>query len=601
MIQHELVQGSPEWLAYRRDHDNASDAPAMMGCSPYRTRSDLLHERHTGLTAEVDPATQRRFDDGHRFEALARPLGAKLIGEDLYPVVGSEGSLSASFDGLTMLEDTAFEHKSLNDELRTIMVHGCTGDALPLHYQIQMEQQCMVAGCGRVLFMASKWDGETLVEELHCWYMTNHALADKIRAGWAQFAADVAAYVAPEVAPIVTGKPPESLPALRIEVSGAVTASNLAEFKSTALAAIRSVNRELSTDQHFADAEKAVKWCGDVEDRLASAKQHALSQTASIDELFRTMDDISAEARRVRLDLEKLVKARKESIRGEIVSDGVKYLREHIDNLNARIGKAYMPTVAADFGGVIKGKRTIESLRGAVADELARTKIEANAIADRIQINLNTLREQAANHAFLFSDAAALVLKDAEHVTVLVKQRIAEHQQAEAARLEAERERIRKEEADRAERDLARRRAAVAAIRFPDPEPVASVTPVIVTPAEELAAAQASPEGAELSPAAQALNEEQGAQRFARAHPVVARSFSETKPAAEVVWINTKQLSERIGVAMNAELADELGFPGIRRGGPGLWWDAARVIAIGEALIDRILNHIDQVAEVAGA
>ena len=74
-----------------------------------------------------------------------------------------------------------------------------------------------------------------------------------------------------------------------------------------------------------------------------------------------------------------------------------------------------------------------------------------------------------------------------------------------------------------------------------------------------------------------------------------------SKPAAEVVWINTKQLSERIGVAMNAELADELGFPGIRRGGPGLWWDAARVIAIGEALIDRILNHIDQVAEVAGA
>jgi predicted phage-related endonuclease len=62
-----------------------------------------------------------------------------------------------------------------------------------------------------------------------------------------------------------------------------------------------------------------VKWCGDVETRLEAAKQHALSQTSSIDVLFRTIDEISAEARRVRLEVDKLVKARKESIREEIV------------------------------------------------------------------------------------------------------------------------------------------------------------------------------------------------------------------------------------------------------------------------------------------
>ena len=38
-----------------------------------------------------------------------------------------------------------------------------------------------------------------------------------------------------------------------------------------------------------------MKWCADVESRLAAAKEHALSQTATIDELFRTIDDISAE------------------------------------------------------------------------------------------------------------------------------------------------------------------------------------------------------------------------------------------------------------------------------------------------------------------
>lgn len=451
MQHHNLIQGSAQWLAYRADHDNASDAPAMMGCSPYKTRTELLHERHTGLTAEVDAATQRRFDDGHRFEALARPLAEKIIGEELFPVVGSEGSLSASFDGLTMMEDVAFEHKSLNDELRSIMSGGCAGDALPLHYQIQMEQQCMVSGCDRVLFMASKWDGDTLIEACHCWYTTNPELADKIRVGWAQFRADLATYKPAEAAPIVTGKAPDALPALRIEVSGAVTASNLAEFKGTALAAIRSVNRDLQTEQDFADAEKAVKWCADVEDRLAAAKQHALSQTTSIDELFRTMDDISAEAKRVRLDLDKLVKARKEAIRGEIVAEGQQDLRDHIGGLNARLGEPYMPAVSADFAGAIKGKRTVESLRDAVNTTLAHAKIQANEIADRIQVNLNTLRELASEHVFLFADSAALVLKDSEHVAVLVKQRIAEHQQAEAARLEAERERIRSEEQRRAE------------------------------------------------------------------------------------------------------------------------------------------------------
>ena len=61
-----LIQGSQEWLAYRASHFNASDAPAMMGCSPYKTRAELLREMHTGVAADVDIATQKRFDNGHR-------------------------------------------------------------------------------------------------------------------------------------------------------------------------------------------------------------------------------------------------------------------------------------------------------------------------------------------------------------------------------------------------------------------------------------------------------------------------------------------------------------------------------------------------------
>ncbi|WOB24782.1 MULTISPECIES: lambda-exonuclease family protein [Xanthomonas] len=275
-----LIQGTPEWHAHRATHLNASDAPAMLGCSPYKTRAQLLREVATGIGEEHDDATLQRFADGHRYEALARPIAEQIIGEDLYPCVGTEGKYSASFDGLTLLEETAFEHKSLNDDLRRVMVEGCNGADLPLVYQVQMEQQAMVSGALRVLFMASKWKMDedtrewTLVEERHCWYTPNAELRARIVAGWKQFEADVAAYEHVEkVEQVASGRAPETLPSLHVAVTGMVTASNLADFKASAMAVLSGINRELQTDDDFANAEQTVKWCKGVEERLEATKQ----------------------------------------------------------------------------------------------------------------------------------------------------------------------------------------------------------------------------------------------------------------------------------------------------------------------------------------
>lgn len=523
MITHELTQGSAEWLAYRAQHFNASDAPAMMGCSAYKTRSQLLHEVHTGLAPEVDVGTQRRFDDGHRFEALARPIAEKIVGEELYPVTGSYDRLSASFDGLTMAEDVGFEHKTLNDALRACMKHEDNSCTLPLQYRVQMEQQLMVSGAGRILFMASQWNGDALMEVRHCWYASDKELRAQILAGWHQFEKDLAEYSPPVADATPVGHTPETLPALRIEVTGMVTASNLEAYKSHALAVFSGINRELKTDQQFADAEKVVKWCGDVETRLAAAKQHALSQTESIDALFRAIDDISTEARRVRLELDKLVKARKEAVRGEIVAGGIAALRDHVAALNARLGKPYMPAVNADFAGAIKGKRTIDSLNDAVDTLLANTKIEASATADRIQANLTTLRELAAAHAFLFADTSSIVHKANDDLTALVKNRIADHEKAEAARIEAETARIRVE-VEQQERAKAEHAARLQAEEIATAERKRAAQELMAktdAAAAELKAAQAPPAGAELSPAAQVINEDEGAKRFAAAHPAM--------------------------------------------------------------------------------
>ena len=458
----DLIQGSPEWLAYRAQHFNASDAPAMMGCSPYKTRAELLRELHTGVVADVDIATQKRFDNGHRLEALARPLAEQIIGEDLYPVVGSEGRLSASFDGLTLDETTVYEHKALNADLRAAMQNEDNANTLPLHYRVQLEQQLYVSGADRALFMSSAWDAEGgLIEERHCWYSSDKELRAQIIAGWDQFAADLAAYVKPEDhEPAPVGKAPETLPALRIEVTGQVTASNLAEFKETALSAIRSVNRNLTTDSDFADAEKAVKWCSDVETRIKAAKEHALSQTASIDALFKTLDDIAEESKRVRLDLGKVVDRRKVEVKEHAVAAARKALDLHIAVVNSEIAPMALRPVPVDFAGAIKGLRSIASMQDALDTALAAAKITADTQGRAIRANVAHFQKTTEGMEFLFADLGVLVHKSADDFEAVLASRIGRHlaqveeqerkrQADEAARIAQAEQRAREQEAAR--------------------------------------------------------------------------------------------------------------------------------------------------------
>ncbi len=460
----ELQQGTPEWHAFRAAHYTASDAPAMLGISPYKTRNELLREKKLGITPELDAATQARMAKGHEYEAQARSVAEVEMGEELYPVVGvcaAHPKLAASFDGITMDGCVVWEHKTLNDTIRAAAAKG----EIPEHHRAQLEQQLLVAGADKAIFCASNGTGE----HISITYTSDPAMHKRILAGWRQFHQDLKTYEVPQEQVQAVGRTHENLPALRIEVTGQVAASNLSEFKEHALAVFAGINRNLVTDQDFADAEQTVKWCGNVEERLQAAKQHALSQTASIDELFRAIDDISAEARRVRLELDKLVKARKEAIRAEIVAAGQKALQEHVAALNARIGRPLMPAVHANFAAAIKGKRTIDSLRGAVDDTLAQAKIDANAIADRITINLRALDEHK-EHAGLFPDVGPLVLKQPDDLAAVIAQRIAEHEAREQARRQAE------EEAKvRAAAEQARQQAEAAKVA--EPAPVAQTAP----------------------------------------------------------------------------------------------------------------------------
>lgn len=429
-----VIQGSSEWHAARAKHHTASEAPAMMGASKYQSRTDLLRAKATGLQPDIDPMTQSLFDRGHAAEESARAIVEELIGQDLYAATGvdDDGYLLASFDGITMDGDTGFEHKLWSEDLAA-QVRAC--DLSP-HYYWQLEQQILVGGLDKIIFVCS--DG-TRDKFVHMEYRAVPGRAEQLRAGWRQFDLDLAAYTPdPDRQPTAAGRAPETLPALRIEITGAVTASNLAEFKAIAMGAIHSVNRDLKTDQDFADAEKAVKWCSDVESRLAAAKDHALSQTASIDELFRTVDDISAEARRVRLDLEKLVKARKESIRADIVASGAASVREHCASINATLGEYALgvpASLTADLGAAIKGKKTLASIHSSVDAVVVQTKIAVSQRAESVRKNIAILAELSAGHESLFPDRVSIcTAKTGDDLRNLISARIAEHTARESER-----------------------------------------------------------------------------------------------------------------------------------------------------------------------
>jgi len=435
MITFDVVQGSQEWLELRANYDTASEAPTMMGFSPYMSRSALMRQKKTGGVEEVGAHKQALFDRGHAAELSARVIVEEAIGEELFPITGvnEQNGLLASFDGLTMGGKTGYEHKLWNESVAAQVRSGNLGP----EYYWQLEQQLLLSGAEKIIFVCS--DG-TPEKFLSMEYRAGNGRAEQLRAGWKQFREDLAVYQPVEVLPAAVAEPVMALPALSIQVNGAISLiSNLDAFGRGLKAFVAGLNTNPSDDQAFADAELAVKTLKRAEDALEAAKASALGQTASIDEMTRTVALYADLARTNRLMLEKLVKARKESIRVEIRQAGNDAFALHVANLNKRLGAPYLNLTITDFAGVMRGMKTVASLRNAVDTELARAKIEANAIADRIQINLATLQELAGEHQFLFADSAQIVLKANDDLIALVKLRIAYHKVAEDKRLEAER------------------------------------------------------------------------------------------------------------------------------------------------------------------
>lgn len=452
---HHAKQGTGEWLALRQHHLTASEAPAMLGLSAYMTRSELLRQKATGITPDHDQSTLARFDRGHEAEAQFRPIAEEIIDSELYPVVGSityEGlNLLASLDGITLIEDAIFEHKLWNDKLAEALRNN---DDLPDTHWPQVEHQLLVSGATSCLFVTSngtkdQWESIS--------YKSHPERRQRVIDGWKQFAIDLENYQPETIIEKPKGMVVIDLPAVSVNVSGQIAVvDNLAKF-TTALQAF--IDRDLittpETDQDFADLESQIKMLKKAEAALDSAEANMLAQIGDVETAKRMIDYARDIARDNRLWAEKLVKSKKELIKNELVMSARQKFISHLDALNAEIAPAKIEGITPDFNGAVKNKRTVSSLKDAVNTELAQVKIEADAQARGIRINLSHLSQNEA-YRYLFSDLAAIAKKEPDDFAALVSARIA----AEIARRDAEQRRIEAEAKARAELAAAEQLAA---------------------------------------------------------------------------------------------------------------------------------------------
>ncbi len=106
----ELVQNSEEWFLWRAGGIGASDAPVIMGESPFKSLDALIREKLHGVRVTLTPIMVR----GLRMEPGARDAYCARVGAEVAPACVEHleyGWLRASLDGFSTAGDRLVEIK----------------------------------------------------------------------------------------------------------------------------------------------------------------------------------------------------------------------------------------------------------------------------------------------------------------------------------------------------------------------------------------------------------------------------------------------------------------------------------------------------------
>jgi putative phage-type endonuclease len=140
------TQNGKEWRSWRGKGLGASDAPTIMGVSPWSTPFELWLEK-TGI-CERAPANEfaiAAMRRGHELEPVARELFEKRIGKP-FPSLSAEHEehsfIRASLDGYNAEENAILEIKCPGKVDHAKALAG----EVPSKYMAQIQQQFLVTG-----------------------------------------------------------------------------------------------------------------------------------------------------------------------------------------------------------------------------------------------------------------------------------------------------------------------------------------------------------------------------------------------------------------------------------------------------------------------
>lgn len=455
-----LVQGSEEWKEARLNYLCASEAPAMMNESKFMTRNQLL-DLKKGWQSNPDSSFKRKlFEKGHEHEDQARDI---LELEELEDFPASVGLLDdlylASFDGLSGSQGAylPWEHKDWNATLAENVRNGVLE---PLYYW-QLEHQLLVAGCDRMIFTCSDGTEENRVSMI---YQSVPQRRKDLIAGWNQFLKDLDEHTIEAKKEAVIANEAKSFPLITFDVKGTEITSNISDclIQIKERAEIE-MTRKLETDQDFADKDKLNKATKEARTKLKAMVQDVQDKFVSYSDFASVAAEIDSVLQKMQSQGEKQVKQAKDAKKKSIEDNGYLDVSNHIDEVNASINPINLCNImdcSIDFKTAMKNKRTIESLQNAVDSVVAEFKIAADELKEKVVANLKTLREMANEYEFLFNDSPELVKKENEDLIAVIKTRINEHKEAEAAKLAKMQEEAEvKEQAEQAKKERLEREA----------------------------------------------------------------------------------------------------------------------------------------------
>jgi len=144
----QLEQNSSDWLQFRRYKIGASDAPIIMGVSPYKSPKQLLNEKRTGVSSTVMHAG---IQAGKDLEPYALSLLNAEKGLKMEPLVCQSDEyeyMIASYDGYDLEANVACEIKVPNLADHQLALSG----KVPEKYYAQLQHQMLVSNLKSIIY-----------------------------------------------------------------------------------------------------------------------------------------------------------------------------------------------------------------------------------------------------------------------------------------------------------------------------------------------------------------------------------------------------------------------------------------------------------------